>query len=161
MKVEPQIIEMSRKLLVGIKQSMSVSDNRTVDLWRHFMSRQNQIPHRSNRDFISLQEFDSNYFEHFDPDRTFTKWAAVQVTHFGSIPEGMEKLELEEGKYAVFLYKGPAGNPAIFNYIYAEWLPHSDYLLDQRPHFEILGENYKQDSPDSEEEIWIPVKRRS
>jgi AraC family transcriptional regulator len=32
--------------------------------------------------------------------------------------------------------------------------------LDNRPHFEILGEKYKQGSPDSEEEIWIPVKEK-
>jgi AraC family transcriptional regulator len=30
-------------------------------------------------------------------------------------------------------------------------------VLDNRPHFEILGEKYKQGSTDAEEEIWIPV----
>jgi len=37
-------------------------------------------------------------------------------------------------------------------------LPNSDYELDNRPHFEILGKKYKNNSADSEEEIWIPVK---
>ena len=32
------------------------------------------------------------------------------------------------------------------------------YTLDDRPHFEILGEKYKNQDPDSEEELWIPIK---
>jgi AraC family transcriptional regulator len=30
--------------------------------------------------------------------------------------------------------------------------------LDQRPHVEVMGEKYKNNDPDSEEEIWIPIK---
>ena len=38
--------------------------------------------------------------------------------------------------------------------------PNSDYKPDDRPHFELLGAKYKNDDPDSEEEIWIPIKRK-
>jgi AraC family transcriptional regulator len=37
-------------------------------------------------------------------------------------------------------------------------LPGSDYSLDSRAHFEILGKKYKHDDPNSEEEVWIPIK---
>ena len=37
---------------------------------------------------------------------------------------------------------------------------HSEYEFDNRPQFEILGEKYKNNAPDSEEEIWIPIKKR-
>jgi AraC family transcriptional regulator len=40
------------------------------------------------------------------------------------------------------------------------WLPSSDYVLDNRPHFEILGEKYKINDPESEEKIWIPVRKK-
>ena len=64
--------------------------------------------------------------------------------------------------YAVFQYKGDQSNaPAFFNAIYSEWLPTSYYELDWRPQFEILGEKYKTNDPNSEEEIWIPVKQRN
>jgi len=33
--------------------------------------------------------------------------------------------------------------------------------LDNRPHFEVLGEKYKNGDPESEEEIWIPVKEKA
>ena len=40
-------------------------------------------------------------------------------------------------------------------------MPASEYILDKRPHFEILGEKYKNDDPASEEEVWIPVRLKS
>ena len=67
---------------------------------------------------------------------------------------------LPEGNYAVFNYKGLSTDTAVFHYIFFEWLPNSDWVLDDRPHFEVLGSKYKNDSVDSEEEIWIPVKAK-
>ena len=97
----------------------------------------------------------------FNPSTPFVKWAAVAVTSFDYIPDEMETLEIEEGLYAVFNYKGGQSNAtAFFNSIYTEWLPNSGYQLDSRPQFEILGEKYKNNSPESEEEIWIPIKLR-
>jgi AraC family transcriptional regulator len=43
--------------------------------------------------------------------------------------------------------------------MFREWLPASGYELDDRPHFEILGERYKNNDPDSEEELWFPVRK--
>ncbi len=39
-------------------------------------------------------------------------------------------------------------------------LPNSEYELENRPHFEVLGEKYKNNDPNSEEEIWIPIKKK-
>lgn len=102
---------------------------------------------------INPKDFD------FKPNTPFVKWAAVAVTNFDYIPDEMETLVMEEGLYAVFNYKGDQTNAAaFFNSIYTEWLPSSGYQLDSRPQFEILGEKYKNDSSESEEEIWIPIK---
>jgi AraC family transcriptional regulator len=102
---------------------------------------------------VNPEDFD------FKPNTPFVKWAAVAVTSFDFIPENMETLEIEEGLYAVFNYKGDQSNvAAFFNSIYTEWLPSSSYQLDSRAQFEILGEKYKNGSPESEEEIWIPIK---
>jgi AraC family transcriptional regulator len=60
----------------------------------------------------------------------------------------------------VFNYKGRTGDSDVFTYIFGSWLPGSSYLLDDRPHFEILGEKYKNNDPDSEEEIWIPITEK-
>ena len=75
------------------------------------------------------------------------------------VPVGMETIEIFEGLYAVFHFKGDQSNAAtFFNAIYTEWMPASNYELDDRPQFEILGAKYKINHPNSEEEIWIPVK---
>ena len=91
----------------------------------------------------------------------FERWAAMEVTHFESIPADMEAFIMEEGLYAVFLHKGAASSgPNTFKYIFETWLPNSGYIYDDRPQFEILGEKYKNEDPDSEEEIWIPIKHK-
>lgn len=98
----------------------------------------------------------------FQPNTPYTKLAVVAVSSFDFIPDGMETLEIQEGLYAVFNYKGDQSSAAsFFNSIYTEWLPSSKYKLDNRPQFEILGEKYKNSVPNSEEEIWIPVKLRN
>jgi len=67
---------------------------------------------------------------------------------------------LPGGLYAVFDYKGSSNDPGIFQYIFGTWLPGSEYDIDDRPHFEVLGENYKTNDPNSEEEIWIPIRQK-
>jgi len=72
----------------------------------------------------------------------------------------METLVLPGGLYAVFEYKGLSTDNSIFQYILGTWLLNSDYDLDDRPHFEVLGDKYKNNDPTSEEEIWIPIKTK-
>lgn len=142
-----------------MKMRMSVVDNKTASLWGSFRPRLGEIMHRDKAEFISLQEYDKDYFIKFDPAREFNKWALVEVREIGFIPEGIEVFHLPAGSYAVFKYKGLPGDPGIFQYIYGSWLPGSAYQLDDRPHFELLGPKYKNNSPDSEEDLYIPVKR--
>ena len=90
----------------------------------------------------------------------FEKWALTEVSDFDFVPNGMEIFLLTDGLYAVFNHKGSGADTSIFQYIYGTWIPNSDYFLDDKPHFEILGENYKNADPNSEEEIWIPIKTK-
>ncbi len=154
--MQPQFVSIEPKKLLGICLGMSLAENHTGELWLSFMPRLKEIETRVGNNLYSLQVYDEDYFQHFDPRREFEKWALAEVKNFSVIPEEMEPFELQGGLYAVFQHKGMGTE--IFQYIFSEWLPKSGYLLDNRPHFEILGEKYKQGSPDSEEEIWIPVK---
>jgi AraC family transcriptional regulator len=45
----------------------------------------------------------------------------------------------------------------VFEYIFSEWMPKSMFKIDDRPHFEVLGNKYRNNVKDSEEEIWIPI----
>jgi AraC family transcriptional regulator len=158
----PRIETLNEKKLVGKRLKMSLANNRTFELWSNFMPRRKEINNNLTADFVSMQVYDPSFdFRYFDPNTEFEKWAAVEVGDFSSIPAGMETFELKGGLYAVFLHKGAASaGPQTFQFIFGTWLPNSDYLLDNRPHFEILGQKYKNEDPSSEEDIWIPIKRK-
>lgn len=137
---------------------MSLASYKTVDLWKNFMSRRKEINTSFQNQLFSLQVYDVDYFKDFNPTKDFTKWALIEVESFEEVPEGMSCFNLFGGLYAVFNYKGSSTDTSVFQYIFGQWLPQSDYVLVHRPHFEILGEKFKNADPNSEEEIWIPIK---
>ncbi len=150
------------KKLIGKRITMSLADNKTFDLWKSFMLRRKEIKNNLTNYLFSIQVYNESFdFQNFNPQATFEKWAAIEVTDFDIVPDEMETIILSVGLYAVFIHKGAADTaPKTFQYIFGTWLPNSDFILDNRPHFELLGEKYKNNSPDSEEEVWIPIKRK-
>ena len=156
----PRIETLIEKKLIGISKIMSLTENKTGQLWSEFMPRRNEIKNQLSADLISMQVFEKDHFTNFDSNNKFEKWATLEVSEFGDVPEGMKTFLLKEGLYAVFEYKGLSSDNSIFNYIFGEWLPNSNFELDSRPYFEVLGEKYKNNDPNSEEEIWIPIKAK-
>ncbi len=153
----PNLITIPPKTLIGTSVEMSLANNLTGQLWSAFMPRQKEIDNRVNADFISLQVYPDGYFKgDFNPAATFTKHALVEVDSLIDIPAGMTSFELEGGLYAVFHHVG--NDTSIFQEIYMNWLPNSEYQLDNRPHYEVLGEKYKNNDPTSEEDIFIPIR---
>jgi AraC family transcriptional regulator len=155
----PKIEFLTERKLVGKHLEMSFEDNRTFELWKSFMPFLNCIKNKVGTDLYSIQQYKPHFFNDFNPKTKFEKWAVVEVENFDHIPDEMDSFVIQEGLYAVFLYKGNQSDAAnIFTYIFETWLPNSEYKLEDRPHFEILGEKYKNNDPNSEEEIWIPIK---
>jgi AraC family transcriptional regulator len=161
MKLQPRIETLTEKRLVGQHLTMSLVNNRTRELWSGFMPHRRKIDSVNPALLYSLQVYPPGYFESFHPATPFEKWAALEVSQDAGVPDGMHELIVPGGVYAVFHYRGhPAEAASFFTSIFTEWLPASAYTLDARPHFELLGEKYSNDSADSEEEIWIPVSSR-
>ena len=156
----PRIEKLNEKKLIGKRLSMSLADNKTGELWRSFMPRRRDITNNLTNDMISMQVYKPTHFSDFKPTNEFEKWATVEVTNFDNVPTDMETFTLIGGLYAVFDYKGLSTDNSIFQYIFGTWLPSSDYDLDNRPHFEVLGDKYKNNDPTSEEEIWIPIQQK-
>jgi AraC family transcriptional regulator len=154
----PRIETTPEKKLVGKRVTMSLVNNRTGELWKSFMPSRREITNNLNNDLLSMAVYKPAHFVEFKPTNEFEKWAAVEVPEFENIPDGMEQFVLPGGLCAVFDYKGSSTDPTIFQYIFGTWLPNSEYLLDNRPHFEVLSSKYKNNDPESEEEIWIPIK---
>lgn len=158
-EMEPRIEVMNQKKFVGKRAVMSFSTNKTYELWKEFMPLRSKIGGFFGTALYSIEIYPSGFFDDFDPHANFEKWAAVEVTGFSSIPDGMEPLVVPAGQYAVFEYEGRASEAQeTYEYIFMDWLPHSGFVLDDRPHFAVMGEKYKHDDPESEEELWIPVR---
>ncbi len=157
--MEPRIEIIPEKKLVGRSIQMSLNNNKTGWLWSNFMPKLKDIAGKVGQDKYSLQVYGSDYFSSFDPNREFVKWAMVEVINFENIPTDLETFTLKGGQYAVFIHKGDSNEfYKTAQYIYGVWLPNSDFELDDRPHFEVLGNMHKNNDPASEEEVWIPVK---
>ncbi|PWJ60558.1 AraC family transcriptional regulator [Dyadobacter jejuensis] len=158
-----RIVTSAPRKLVGQHLTMSLADNHTFRLWQQFRSLQQRITNPVSADLFSVQIYPNGFdFTFSTLHSSFVKWAAIEVLDFQSVPPEMSTLDLPGGLYAVFNYQGLPTDPRIFRYIYGEWLPNSPtYTLDHRPHFEILGNLYRHNDPQSEEEIWIPIKTKA
>jgi len=157
--MEPRIETLESKKLVGLRLKMSLSRNRTRELWQTFMPRRAEAKARVGSHYISMQVYDPDQGDPFSPEAVFEKWATVEVADGKEMPEGMESYTLHGGQYAVFTHCGPASAAQeTFQKIFGVWLPNSGYALDAREHFEVLPADYRPDDPDATEEIWIPIR---
>ena len=159
----PRIETLPKKKLIGRSVTMSLADDKTSALWQGFMPRRQQIKNTLGTDFYCIQVYDKLLdFKDFNTNTVFEKWAAIEVLVFNDVPDEMKTFTLMGGLYAVFIHKGSARDfHKTAQFIFGHWLPSSEYILDSRDHFEVLGEKYKNNSPDSEEEVWIPIKLKT
>ena len=157
--MNPRIETTNEKKVVGKRLSMSFTDYRIGELWSSFMPKRKEITNNLNNDLISFVIYKPSHFADFKPTNVFEKWATIEVANFDNVPVEMETYILPSGLFAIFHYTGlSSGSSAFYQYIFSDWLPKSIYLLDDRPHVEILGAKYKNNDPSSEEEVWIPIK---
>ncbi len=164
MTVIPKIESIAGKKIIGIGMEMSFLNYKVGLLWGQFMPQSAQIKNRINGDLLSLGVYPKNFSfskKDFNPEANFQRWAGVEVNDFEDIPGNMETLVVPAGLYAIFPYKGLNTDTRIFEYIHGDWLPGSPYALDDRPHFEVLGNRYKNGDPNSEEDICIPIRPKS
>jgi len=152
--MNPTLVNISKKKVVGMRSTMHRQDYQNiVALWKSFMPNRKDIQSVINEEFIAMQVYgDFNSFE-----KPFDIWACVEVSGDNSISEQMESYTIPNGEYAVFLQKGMDASHT-YQRIMTEWLPTSCYEIDDRPHFQVMGEKYKNGSPDSEEDFYVPVK---
>ena len=150
----PNIVHLDNKKVIGLKsQTIQHQFENIVTLWRQFMPRKHEIKNTINNELIALQD----YSEFGNFEASYDIWACVEVSDFDTIPEHMLSYNIPNGLYAVFLQKGmDAGGT--YRRIMTEWLPKSGYAIDDRPHFQIMGDKYKNGSADSEEDFYVPIK---
>lgn len=144
--------------IAGLSLEMSFDQDRTTQLWRSLGPVIKNIPGRIDQDLYSIEVYPEGFFQDFSPKRTFDKWAGVPVDPNVQISGSLNVLILPKGNYAVFSYQStPQDAAPAYRWIFSEWLPRSEWSLDERPHLAIMGKDYRQNDPSSKEEIWIPI----
>lgn len=159
---EVKIIEVAPIRLAGLSIHTSLSEGKVTGLWKEFRSIQKQFQNPKAHPSYSVSIYEPGLrMKDFNPDTKFEKWAAVQLAAEEELPKGINELIIPSGIYAMFVYQGTVRDfHATARQFFGEWIPQSDYEVDDRPHFEILDERYLGPmNPESEEEIWIPVKK--
>lgn len=159
---EPEYRSIETLRVVGKRASMSLQDDKTPALWRSFMPLRHAIAGRLDTNVYNIQRYPVPIHQ-LAPETIFEKWAGVIVADAASdLPEGLEVLIIPAGEYMVFLHRGgPAAFAETAAYIYGKWIPASEYMCDERPHFERMKESWNPLDPDAEEEVWIPVRRKT
>ncbi len=155
---QPRIERVSPIHIVGEKVSNSIQHDITFDLWKNFIPKINQIPNRVGDHFVSMQHYDKDFFQQFSTERSFEKWAAVQVSELPNTDSTFLHYTIPEGFYAVFTRDGSLESRQVFYHMYTIWLNNSCYEIDNRPHFEILDKDYKVNE-NEKEEVFIPIRK--
>lgn len=156
--IEPiRIVDQPEVRLFGRSLAVSYSNYQVAPLWKSLRTDLAKAGANDQPAFYSVQEYPADMGPHkLTPQTTFTYWAAITEKVEGV---KMSELVIPAGVYAVFKHKGTAATFAqTARAIYTQWIPQSGYQVDDRPHFEVLGEKYYGPlNPDSEEEVFIPI----
>ncbi len=158
--MQPTFIELAGKTIVGVAGNfigvMSPQANAQEvigALWGRLILRHKPLP-ATTYGVITLIA-DKNSMTHQDELRYI---AGFEADESAPVPDGMEKITVPPGRYAVFTHKGSVMDlPQTVRFAYGYWLPRSGSKARNVPHLEVYDERFRPDSPDSEFDILIPV----
>ena len=155
----PEIVKKDRQLLVGIEKTVCVRTTNSVDLWKEFFLRENEINYVcENKNYYGVSEHIK--ITKLTEETPFTKFCGVNVDKIMDVPEGMKGKLIPSRKYAVFTHYGPYENiNKSFYYIYCVWLPKTDFIPSFSEDIELLIQNdVELTSDETIIKIFFPLK---
>jgi len=91
-------------------------------------------------------------------ERTFRYTAGAEVSDFGEMPEGAEKVEVPESDYLIFIHKGKLDKLRQTYRGITEDIPRIGKRQKSEFWIEFYDERWLGDKDESEFEIWIPIE---
>ena len=149
---QPQLITKPAFTVVGLRISTKPKSAEIPALWDTFGSRIGEVPYPAEpRVSYGLM---GNFSE-----KAMDYMAGVSVTDVTDLPAGMTRWDVPKNTYAVF-EATLVTLPQTFDYIFAIWLPGSDYRQKDEVYFERYGETF---SPDDHPvlSIYLPVAKKA
>jgi len=157
--MQPRFVDLAELNLVGLPYYGNPAGGKFTETWHRFFALESSIHNRVDPAVCYGVEL---YDKDFMPGKDWYYFVAVQVSDPKEIPGLLFAKRFPACRYAVFPAVG--GVPKIsevFGYIYNEWLPASGYKMAYPWDFEVYGEQFKGDAPDSLVEIYIPIKEKA
>lgn len=159
--MNPRIEKVSERFLIGYATKISLEKNETASLWQRLMPLRNKIDNRVGTDYFAIQNYDESHnFTNFEATTSFEMCAAIEVDSLADLVFGMQSFTIPAGLYAVYVHKGLASEFQASYQIFKKWLDLSEYVIDHRPHLQVMGAKYRNMDPNSEEDVWIPIKKK-
>ncbi len=157
--MEPQIVALDTLYLVGLPFYGDASEGQFGKTWDRFIKIEKQIKKRVNQEVTYGVEI---YGEEFHTDQKWVYFPSVAVSDLAEIPDILFGKILPAATYAVFTVKGGLDKiPETFRYAYDQWLPASKYEMGYAFDFELYDERFKGREPDSELDLYLPVKLKN
>lgn len=152
-----RFVDASARHLVGVADDFSLETRSGIPgLWQSFFASGHEIT-----DVVEGAMFGVSFDQ--DGKGNFRYGVAREVSTVPeALPEGLCRMHLTEGTYAVLGAFGPIEDlPVQMDRMYNDWLPGPDYAMRPGACFE----RYPDDARNSPEamvyEIWVPVSKRS
>jgi AraC family transcriptional regulator len=151
----PEILEAPAKEMLALARDFTMETRHQIPkLWEDYFELQ-LSPANTEGDAIYGASFG------MQPDGSFKYAVGMVVDPPADLPGPTCHVSLRGGVYAVFRMTGPFSDiPAVFDAIFSEWLPASDWVTDAGA----VIERYPTDMMGQEEqpsyEVWVPVARK-
>ena len=153
--MEPKIVELGEMKIVGLRYFGDNKNQEIAQVWQMFNKRIDAIKNQDNKCVIGYcapgpEGEDKSKFEYV---------CSAVVDKVEDVPEGMVTRTIPPHKYAVFTHRGSLETlKQTYNYIYATWFPKSGLEMADNIDFEWYDDRFKDFSPDSEFDIYVPIK---
>lgn len=152
-----KLVEMPALTVVGLPYVGKNENQEITQLWGAFNQRsaeiRNQLPEAAYGVCILLADAPEGVFEYV---------AGFAVSVVEDLPAGMVVRQIPALTYAAFTHRGALNTlHQTYEAIYQDWLPQSGYELAAQLDMEVYDERFKDFSPDSELDLYVPVKKKA
>ncbi|MEN6521378.1 MAG: GyrI-like domain-containing protein [Armatimonadota bacterium] len=158
--MEPKIVTRGEIKLIGNKYIGANLNGEIPALWdKQFLPRMSEIKNVVNGNAsYGLCECMCKGECKCGQGAEFYYIAAMEVSSFDEVPDGMSTKTVPAAKYAVFTHKGPVSKlHDTFQKIYTEWIPASGLEIAGNYCFEYYGGCFD-NSENSLMDIYVPLK---
>lgn len=150
--MEPKIVIRPAFTVVGVRYHGKNENNEIPQMWEAFGPRMHEVKQVINPQVCY------GISDNMDEDtHEFDYIAGCEVASAADIPEGMVSWVVPAGTYAIFTTTLPRVGQT-FQHAYHTWMPQSGYQGTGGPDFELYDEQFDPRDPQSEFDLYIPIK---